>query len=271
MGLYLFEQGPENAETILFIHGGGGAGWMWRPQLERLSEYHCLAPDLPEQGNSVNEKPFSIDDSARRLADLIRTRAHQGKAHIVGLSEGAQIALALLAIAPERVDRAVISSALVRPIPGGGMITPGMVAWSYRLFMAPLNKNEGWIRLNMKYAAGVPDAYYPEFRKSFQEMTESGFVNLMVENQRFRLPAGLERATAPALVVCGRGEYGAMRQSVRDIAAALPNGHGYEVHHPGKMSLAEQHNWNLTAPDLFTQMLRAWLTASPLPTEIVPG
>ena len=36
------------------------------------------------------------------------------------------------------------------------------------------------------------------------------------------------------------------------------------------MSLAEEHNWNLTAPDLFNQTLRAWITDQPLPPELRP-
>jgi hypothetical protein len=34
------------------------------------------------------------------------------------------------------------------------------------------------------------------------------------------------------------------------------------------MSLAEEHNWNLTAPELFTQTVRAWINDQPLPVEL---
>jgi pimeloyl-ACP methyl ester carboxylesterase len=44
----------------------------------------------------------------------------------------------------------------------------------------------------------------------------------------------------------------------------------YEVVHTRKMSLAEEHNRNLTAPDLFTQTVRAWITGQPLPTALQP-
>lgn len=244
---------------------------MWRPQVEQLGDFHCLVPDLPEQGQSKDEGPFSIAGSAHLIAELIQARAHGGRAHVVGLSEGAQITVALLSLAPERVQSAVVSSALLRPIPGAGLLTPGVIRWSYRWFAAPLKNSEWWIRLNMKYAAGVPEPYYPAFRQSFQELTEEGFTDLMVENQRFRLPAGLGAVQVPTLVVCGQNEYAAMRQSARDLAAALPNAQAYEVAHAKRMSLAEEHNWNLTAPDLFNHMLRAWLTGQPLPAELRPA
>ena len=243
---------------------------MWQPQVEQLDEYHCLVPDLPEQGRSVNEKPFRIQDSAAQISELIRTRAHHGKAHVVGLSEGAQVAVALLASAPELVDHAVLSSALVRPLPGGKMMTPGLIGLTYRLSVTPFKNSEWWIRLNMTYAAGVPDKYYPQFSTSFKELTESGFTNLMIENQRFRLPQGLERVKLPTLIVVGKKEYPAMHQSARDLAAVIPAAQAYQVVHDRKMSLAEEHNWNMTAPDLFTQTVRDWLSGQALPKQLHP-
>jgi pimeloyl-ACP methyl ester carboxylesterase len=238
--------------------------------VEGLADYHCLVPDLPDQGRSVGEKPFTIQGSAERIAGLIRERAHGGKAHVVGLSEGAQIAVALLALAPERVERAVVSSALVRPIPGASLMTPGLVGLSFRWAVEPFKNNAWWIRLNMKYAAGVPEKYYPQFSQTFRGLTQSGFTNLMVENQRFRMPPGLERVQAPTLIVVGKREYAAMRQSARDLARAIPGAQAFEVAHTRKMSLAEEHNWSLTAPELFTQTVRAWISGGPLPAALHP-
>ena len=268
MSLYHEEHGSTTAPTIVFVHGGGVSGWMWQPQIQRLEDYHCLIPDLPEQGRSVDQKPFSIEGSAEALADLIREKAHAGKAHVIGVSVGAQITLALLNHSPELVDHAIISSALVRPMPGGNMMTPTMIALSFRWFIKPFKHSDWWIKLNMKYSAGIPEEYYSAFRQSFRETTESGFTNLMVENQRFRLPKGLNRIKVPTLVVSGKQESAAIRQSVRDIAAAIPSSHAYEVQHAPKISAAEAHNWSLTRPDLFTQTVSAWINDQPLPQAL---
>jgi pimeloyl-ACP methyl ester carboxylesterase len=243
---------------------------MWQPQVDGLGDYHCLVPDLPEHGRSVDVKPFTIAGSAELIAELIRTRAHGGRAHVVGLSEGAQVTVALLAIAPDLVDHAIVSSALVRPLRGAGMVSPGLIRWSFRLSVAPLRNIGWWIRLNMRRAAGVPDEYYPQFRQTFRELSESGFTNAMIENQRFRLPPVLGQVTAPTLIVVGRHEYDTMRDSARDLAAALPGSRACEVVHAQKMSVAQEHNWNLTAPDLFTRMVRAWITDQELPTALQP-
>lgn len=269
MPLHVAEHGREDAPTIVLLHGGGGAGWMWRPQVEALSsEYRLIVPDLPEQGESTDAGPFSMKSAAAQVAALIRERVPAGLAHVVGLSEGAQVALQLLADAPEVVDHAVLSSALVRPLPGGGLNSEGVLRWSYRTSIAPFRSNAWWIRLNMRHAAGVPHAYYEDFARSFATLTEDGFVHLMAANQAFRLPEGLAAASAPTLVVAGQHEYRAMKASVADIVAALPNARAAEVRYSPKRPLAEEHNWNMVEPELFTSMVRAWIRDEPLPERV---
>ncbi len=266
-GLYFEERGPSEAASILFLHGGGAGRWMWQPQVERLSSYHCLVPDLPEHGDNM-DIPFSIEGSAERMAELIRSRAHGGRAHVVGISAGAQVGLALLARWPELVERAALSGTLVRPLPGSFIQRPGLISASYRLFMAPLKNSEAWIRLNMKYSVAVPEAFYPQFKESFRKTTEQAFVNLMRENLAFRLPPGLERVASPVLVLVGRKEHKAIHDSARDITAAIPGARGYVVDLDRRLSRAAHHNWSLTAPQLFTQVIRVWIEKQPLPPAL---
>jgi pimeloyl-ACP methyl ester carboxylesterase len=270
MDLHVAEYGPSDAPTIVFLHGGGGGGWMWRPQVEALAEYHCLVPDLAEHGASADVGPFTIAGAASDTAEIIRTRAHGGRATVVGLSEGAQVALAMLASEPHVAERAILSSALVRPLPGAWMMTPGVMAWSFRLTVAPFRNSEWWMRTNMRAAAGVPDEFVDDFRRTFRATTAQSFTQVIAENQRFRLPAGLDRVTAPVLAVCGNGEYEAMRRSTADIAAAIPGAQAREVVHGRKLSLAQQHNWNMTDPALFNEMVRAWIEGRPLPAALRP-
>lgn len=219
--------GPKDAPTIVFLHGGGVGAWMWQPAIKYLPEYHCLAPDQPEHGSNRQIAPFSMELSADKVAELIRRQAHGGRASVVGLSEGAQITVQLLATAPELVEKAVVSSALLIPVPGLGWVgSRSLVAWLYRLSIPPFKNNDWWIKLNMKYSAGIPQEFYSYFKKDFQEMTEAEFVNLMIANQNYRLPQGLEKTAAPTLVVAGKKEYAAMKQSVRSLVAALPHARG---------------------------------------------
>ena len=68
--LYTSVHGNPSHSSIVFLHGGGGAGWMWQPQVQALEkDYHLLVPDLPEQGRSADIKPFSIAGSAALAAE----------------------------------------------------------------------------------------------------------------------------------------------------------------------------------------------------------
>lgn len=271
MTLYAQEAGPSEARTIVFLHGGGGAGWMWKPQVVALrDEFHILVPDLPEHGQSTEEGAFTIAGAASAVADVIRTRAHGGHAAVVGLSEGAQVALALLAAAPELVDHAIVSSALVRTMPGAWMMTPGVAYWTFRLTAEPFKRSEWWMHANMRGAAGVPEAYVDDFRRTFRATTATSFSHVIAENQAFRLPAGLERVTAPVLAVCGHGEYEVMRRSTADVAVAIPGAQACEVFHTRKLSVAQEHNWNMTEPELFSGMVRAFMDGRALPEAIRP-
>ncbi|MHC1684844.1 MAG: alpha/beta fold hydrolase [Clostridiaceae bacterium] len=270
-GLYFEALGSQNTRSIVFLHGGGIAGWMWRYQVEYFkTKYHCLVPDLPEQGQSAGVGPFSVEGAADLIADFIRVNAHGGKAHVVGLSEGAVVLVALLSRHPEVVDHAVCSSAILRELPGNWMYTPALFKWSYRWFMAPFKNNDWWIRLNMHGAAGVSDEFYPEFKRSFQTTTESGFANLMVNAIHYRLPTGLAKANLPVLVALGKLEYKQMRQSGQDLLAALPNAQGVMVSLGKGSSLAKEHNWAMTAPQLFNQTVAAWIEDRALPEELLP-
>lgn len=269
--LYFESAGPADAPTIVFLHAGGVSGWMWQAQLEALSQqYHILVPDLPEQGESLAVAPFTHAFAAEKVAGLIRAQAHGGKAHVVGLSEGAQVTVALLAAHPEVMQTALVSSAILRPLPGSWMYTRAMFVWSYRLAMAPFKKSDAWIRLNMRYSAGIGEAYFPQFKRSFQQTTEDGFANLMTEAIQFRLPQGLERADLPVLVIAGSKEYTQMRQSALDLLAVLPNARGALLSLGPQASLAQEHNWALTDPALFTTAVRAWIEGTPLPAQLAP-
>jgi len=261
--------GEENEKTILFLHGGGVGGWTWDPVVARLQDFHCLVPDLPEHGRSMDVRPFTMELAANLAAGLVRQQAHGGKAVVVGLSEGAQTVVQMLASTPDVIERAVVSSALLLPMGGlGWLYKPKILAWMFRLSVPPFHNNEWWMRLNMKYSAAIPEEFFPQYKANFQIMTESQFVNLILENQKFRLPAGLEKTTVPTLVIAGKREYEVVRESARQLAAALPDARAMVLDLGAGSSMRKEHNWAMNAPDLFAQTVRNFIRGGELPGEL---
>lgn len=270
--LYFESAGPENAKAIVFLHGGGIAGWMWREQVRAFqSEYHCLVPDLPEQGRNTNTGtgPYTTEGAADRIADLIQSQAHGSRAHVAGLSEGAQVIVALLSRHPDVLDHAVVSSAILRPM-WANRISGRTASWMYRWFMVPFKNSDWWIRLNMRGQTGLSDDYFEDFKASFQATTESSLVNMMNSAMAFRMPAGLEKVNIPTLVVCGNKEYREMKESARDLVAVLPHARGALVSLGRGSTLAKEHSWAITAPVLFNAAVKAWIEDRPLPGELLP-
>jgi pimeloyl-ACP methyl ester carboxylesterase len=233
---------------------------MWQPQVEHLGDYHCLVPDLPEHGRSVSEGPFSIKYAAALVHNLIQDRAHGGRANVIGLSLGGQVAVELLSQYPDVVDHAIVSGTLVRPIPMIRPLTPLIraVLWCYE----PFKNQDFWIRSNMK-GYSIPMEYEAYFREDTRLTTPDSLSRLLVESMNYRLPSRLGRVTSPTLVVVGQKELRITYQSARDLVAAIPAAQG-------KVALNVGHSWNLEAHVLFTQMLRAWIEDQPLPRELIP-
>jgi pimeloyl-ACP methyl ester carboxylesterase len=254
----------EKPTSILFLHGGGVAGWMWQPVVNLLPEFHCIVPDLPEHGGSTVVGPFSMALAAEKGAELIHQYAHGGRAVVVGLSEGAQVAVQMLASTPDCISRAMVSSALLLPFPGGkAYANHKLLAFLYRWSMSPSFQKDWWIRLNMKYSAGIPDEFFPQFREDFVGMKKEAFVNLMSANQTFRLPQGVERFGGEVLIVYGRHEYKAMRESARLLARNLLNTRLLALTLGRNSSMAREHNWALTSPQLFADTLRNFIDSLP--------
>lgn len=255
MVLFFKEFGRADSPTIVLLHGGGVGGWMWKPQIEQLKDaYHLLVPDLPEHGQSVAVKPLTVQNAAAQVADLIRTRAHSGRAHVVGLSLGAQTTIELLSQAPELVDHAIASGPLMRPLPGIGLTNlMAKMYWPFR--------NMTWlVKWNMQ-GLGVPAEYFAEFRQDTATLTIDGFVRMTLANGNNHVPSNLQAVTVPTLLLVGERELKIMRESVRDLLAMLPSAQGYVVANA-------IHNWSLQFPDLFTETVRDWITDRALPNSL---
>jgi pimeloyl-ACP methyl ester carboxylesterase len=258
--MYLYESGSNNASTVLFLHGAGGGGWMWQQQMKALSDYHCLAPDLPEHGHSSLETPFRRSTVVHDIATIIRTRTHEGSAHIIGLSLGGQITIELLKQYPEIVKSAVISGALVRPISFARILSP-LVQIGLRCY-EPVKSSHLCIKVSMK-AFTIPAIYENSFREDILLLKPDSFTRLLINVITYKLPSGLDRVTSPTLIVAGEKEYAVTRQSARDLIMAIDGAQG-------RTALRMKHNWNMQDPELFTQMVRSWIERKPLPHKLVP-
>ena len=248
--------GPVGAPTILFLHAMGTSGWMWEPIVERLGAYRCLVPDLPGHGRSAATPWHSLDDTVAGLAALIKSEGTGGRAHVVGLSMGAYAGLRLMARAPHRVDRAILSGLNVLPFP-----SPRLMRLAGRL-MAPIIGTNIVLKAQAK-ALRIPARRVEGYLRAAKAMSRETFLRIGDEFMDFRVTADLEQARSPCLVVAGEREHDLIRRSIPALLKALPDARGALV--PGL-----GHGWSGEDPDLFARTVATWCEGRGLPPELVP-
>lgn len=244
--MHVEEYGDPGNPKLVLLHGGGVAGWMWQHQVEYFRRtHHILVPDLPGHGLSSAEDFTTIFGAADAVADVVEQRG-RGPVNFAGFSLGAQIAVGLASRRPGLVQRVIVVSALVRPLPGAEL---GVRA---ARLAAPLARSRAFARLQARALFIGPDLFEDYFRASSQ-ISPRTLANVLRANAGFRIPAGWSRTPAQAAVVAGQQERAVMCRSAEVLAAALPGSRLLIV--PGR-----GHGIPLQDPAMFNQLLEEWLS-----------
>lgn len=103
MKLFVRETGNPKGPTVVLLHAFPMSGAMWEPQVQALSGFRVLIPDLRGFGGSALTAPWLIEHAAADVLESV-----PGKAVFVGLSMGGYVALQIAATAPDRVAGLVL-------------------------------------------------------------------------------------------------------------------------------------------------------------------
>lgn len=257
MNLHVAEQRPDAAESVLFLHSGNVAGWMWTEQAAALPGHHALIPDLPGFGRSANEPWIDLATTADQVAEAVRERAHDGRAHVVGLSLGAIVGVALAARHPDLVRSVFASGAILRGIRGPGR-------WS-GLAQVPLWDRRWYWKL-LARAYRMPADSVDLFVETGLGI-DRGSARRMVPEIYDGVPAdlldGLTRLSAPALLIVGEKEPRTFHDAMAEVTSRVP-------HATARLAPGMHHVWSLEDPELFHGVLAHWLTTG-RPSDVLLG
>jgi pimeloyl-ACP methyl ester carboxylesterase len=235
--------------ALVLLHGFSFDRSSWDPQFDHLAEHHrCVRYDLRGFGESspaVSGRTH-LDDLIGLLDQLRITRAH-----LVGLSLGANVALAAAVAHPDRVA----SCALVAPgLPGHRWTTPRPP--DEAAAHARAHGIESGRRFWLEHEIFASTRDYPSARARLERMVGrfSGR-QWSDDEQTDPLPAVHQRLGeigVPTLVVHGARDVAGYREIARVIAAGIPGARRHELARAG-------HLVNLEQPEEFTALVLDFL------------
>lgn len=246
--------GEMNKPLLVFLHGGGVSRWMWREQVNYFKDYRCLVPDLPGHGENRDHK-FSIQDTAKKMLDLIEEHKHDQQVIGIGFSLGAQVLISMLSMNRYLMDRAVIISASTKPATFPKLIAK-IATWSL-----PLAKIKTFSRMQAKYMH-ISGEYFNKYYQETIGMTKEAFFNVMVENMTFSLPDEFETVRSKMLILIGEKENSIIKKSMKNIleknnhctGVTIPNvGHGIPF-------------YNAT---YFNHLIENWIENGEIPEDVI--
>jgi pimeloyl-ACP methyl ester carboxylesterase len=254
--LHVWEYGPRDAPSIVFLHGVGCTGQMWQDHFAALGDYHCIAPDLPGHGRSRAVEWTSLEDTAALVAGVIYDLPTRS-AHVVGLSLGGAVAFELLATHADLLDHVVIDGCAAVGSPWAGVAKVAFAAISPFVRHAPVGRL-------MAAAVGVTDPTgVADMVHQMRQVDPRSFRGAFADAQEVRIVDGILRAACPTLLVSGGKELAAVHTSSRLLADRMPHAEAWVM--PGS-----GHGWLGSHPDIHVRMVRAWIEGLRLPAELIP-
>jgi pimeloyl-ACP methyl ester carboxylesterase len=192
--LNYIEQGQ--GQPLILLHGNGEDTTYFEHQIPYFSKnYYVIAIDTRGHGQSPRgEKPFTIKQFAEDLHDFMDEKSIE-RAHILGFSDGGNIALTFALKYPERIEKLILNGANL--FPSG--VKP--------LYQWPI---EIGYRIAKMFS-----------KKSDKALSNAEMLGLMVNEPHIE-PSELDRLTMPVLVIAGTKDM--IKEShTRLIYKSLPN------------------------------------------------
>jgi len=243
-----------NAEkTIVFLYGVGIGGWMWKPNIDFLSDFHCIAVDFPGHGESQDLIWQSFESTAKDVANLIALKGKNGVANVVGLSLGGYITLHLLKASPEVVQRAVISGIQIGKIPNARLIQ--LVGY----IMSPFLHNERFIRMNAK-GLKIPHVFLDDYVAGAKNVSKQSFNAINKEALNFEFAMEDFPMNKEVLFLAGENEHKLILSSLQYFQQ-LKKVESFVVDNVG-------HAWSIEKPKLFSDTVKNWINKEVLPETI---
>jgi pimeloyl-ACP methyl ester carboxylesterase len=245
-------RGAAGSPALVFLHGLGSCAddWAWQvPAFER--DHRLLLVDLPGHYRSaLPAGGLTVEGMADAVAALL-ARLGEPPAHVVGLSLGGCVALALALRAPARVRSLTVVNAFARLRPAGVAAAARMAARLALLATAPMSAVAAVVARGL-FPRPEQAHLYAAAARSLGRTRRRAYLAGVQALARFDARAALARVTCPALIVAGAEDATVALDVKEALARAIPGARWALVPGAG-------HAANADHPDAFNATLRDFL------------
>ncbi|MBQ3481579.1 MAG: alpha/beta hydrolase [Oscillospiraceae bacterium] len=209
--------GPEGAETVMLLHGGGLSWWNYRAEAALLAdEYRVILPVL--DGHAGSGRPFTtIEDCAARLLDFIDSELGGSIGLLGGLSLGAQTALEMLAQRRGLCRCALIESAMLLPSRLTQALIEPAFSSSYGLI-----QNRRFARLQFK-SLHMREELFEDYYRDSCAIAKEDMIAFLRANAAYGMKPSLARCGARMRVVVGEKETRGVLRSAELLGREVPD------------------------------------------------
>jgi 3-oxoadipate enol-lactonase len=251
-GLYYERRGRHGAPPVVFLHGLGSSAADWKWQIPAFAErYGVITVDLPAHGRTPLAKApldrrLSVEAMAAEVSRLLACLG-EGPAHVVGLSLGGCVALALALAAPARVRSLTLVNTFARLRPAGWRGAYRMLERLVLLAVAPMPIIAGRIAHNL-FPKPDQSALRAAAVASFGRNDKRAYVAAVRAVTRFDVRRRLTEIRCPTLIVAGDADTTVPRASLELLRRRIPNARLLVVPDSGHATPCDQ-------PDLFNRLV----------------
>jgi 3-oxoadipate enol-lactonase len=255
--LYCEQWGPHGGDPVVLLHGLGSCAADWKWQIEALEErYRVIALDLPAHGHSglsacPPRGPVRVEAMATAVEALLG-RLAEGPVHVVGLSLGGCVALALALRAPARVRSLTLVNTFARLRPAGWRGAWRMLERLVLLGVAPIPVTAARVARNL-----FPRPEQRELREAAAARLGSNdkraYLAAVRAITRFDVRRRLSEIRCPTLIVAGDADTTVAHASAEFLQRRIPHARLLVVSGSGHATPYDQ-------PDLFNRLVLEFLS-----------
>jgi 3-oxoadipate enol-lactonase len=237
----------------VFLHGLGSCAddWTWQvPAFER--DHRLLLVDLPGHYRSpLPAGRLTVETMADAVGALL-ARLGEPPAHVVGLSLGGCVGLALALRAPERVRSLTLVNAVARLRPAGPTAALRLIARLTLLATAPMSAVATLVARGL-FPRPEQAALYEAAARSLARTPRRAYWAGLRALARFDVRTALAHVRCPTLVMAGADDATVALDVKESLARAIAGSRWVIVPDSG-------HATNADNPDAFNATLREFLT-----------